>query len=73
MFVVYLFSFPVSWRKQLNYLDFRSGTGADWISAPLIIETRPSPAHVLRYYAYSHPVLSANSVRAQRPLARLDK
>jgi predicted NAD/FAD-binding protein len=33
----------------------------------------PSPTRVLGHYAYSHPVLSANSVRAQGLLARLNE
>ena len=32
----------------------------------------PSPARVLGHYAYSHPVLSADSVRAQNRLALLN-
>ena len=32
----------------------------------------PSPKHFLGRYAYSHPVLSADAVRAQRRLAQLN-
>jgi predicted NAD/FAD-binding protein len=32
----------------------------------------PSPTSVLGHYAYSHPVLSADAVRAQRRLAQLN-
>jgi predicted NAD/FAD-binding protein len=32
----------------------------------------PSPKHLLGRYAYSHPVLSADAVRAQRRLAQLN-
>jgi predicted NAD/FAD-binding protein len=32
----------------------------------------PSPQHVLGRYAYAHPVLSADAVRAQRHLAQLN-
>jgi hypothetical protein len=79
---------PLSLYSTLSYRNKNSLTvaGTDWMNDLQSISSQkhghlfatlnplspPSPTRVLGHYTYSHPVLSADSVRAQHKLAQLN-
>ncbi|KAI0250983.1 hypothetical protein BJV78DRAFT_516909 [Lactifluus subvellereus] len=67
-----LYNLPLASSDWMNDLQSLSADKHGHLFATLNPLSPPSPARTLGRYAYSHPVLSSDAVRAQRALAQLN-
>ena len=86
LYYIFLY-FPLfSFGRKTTHLTPQSGTGTDWMNNLQSLPSQkhghlfatlnplfpPSPTRVLGHYTYSHPIFSADTVRAQFRLAELN-